>query len=174
MRKTDVLFHSDGFRPGNPAIKVKCYHFGPSAEAVAARFGCDKATASKAVEYAWEMACEDFWRQVPEIVAELFPGAECYSEGRCSGWLVVHGLPDVGGWDAVMLGKWAKLRRLVASEIKWRASDEQVLEDIEANQWAKPGAERYNFVDDEEGHTSCIADLKTAAVQAGYGAVVRG
>ena len=171
MRKSDIQLRRY-YRESVPTINVKCYHFGPSAEVIMARFGCDRATAEKASEFAWQSACEQFWREMPETVSEIFPGAKCYSDGRSSGWLVVTGLPEVESWDAVMVGKWAKLVKIVAAEIDYLKSDGYVLGEIEANQWAKPGAELYNFIDDN-GKTQCLADLKAAAIAAGYGAVVR-
>ena len=172
MKKFDITFRHDCRSGQVPAINVKCYHFGPSVEACMARFNCDRTVAEKAFGYAWQDAQETFWRDAESLVSDVFPGAECYSDGRSAGWLTVHGLPDAETWDAVMLAKWAKLERLVAAEIKYLKSDEQVFKTIESNEWAKPGAEYYNFVDTRDG-PRCIADMKAEATAAGYGAVVR-
>ena len=172
MKKSDIDLRFDSGRQV-PAINVKCHNFGPSAETIMARFGCDRKTAEQASEYAWQFACEQFWREMDDTVQDVFPGAKCYSDGRSSGWLTVHDLPDVESWDAVMIGKWAKLNRIVDTEIKCLSSDDQVLEEIDANQWGKPGAELYNFIDDKAGNIRCIADLKAEAIAAGFAAVVR-
>ena len=175
MRKSDIQFHSDGagWNP-HPAINVKQYQFGPIAATVAARFGCDEKTAERALSFAWESAVDQFWREfADDIVPDIFPGAKCYSEGRGGGWLTVHGLPDVEAWDSIMLGKWAKLCRMVREEIKYLRSDDKVLEDIDVNQWAKAGSELYNFIDGKDGNARCIADLKAEAIAAGYGPVIR-
>ena len=58
-------------------------------------------------------------------------------------------------------------------EIAWLCSAEKVFEDIAANEWAKPGAELYNFIDTKDGKTQCIADLKAEAISAGFAPVVR-
>lgn len=44
----------------------------------------------------------------------LFPGyrVEVWQEGRSGGWAVVHGLPDVETWDAVLLARWRRFERI--------------------------------------------------------------
>jgi hypothetical protein len=176
MRKSDVETHADNWaRGGNPAINIKLWReYRPELDShdISEHFGCDLETAERAGEFWFESAQESFWNTIPDVVSEIFPGCECYSEGRSGGWLVVHGLPEVESWDAVMLGKWSKLCRIVRDEIKYLCSREYMLEDIEDNQWAKPHAERFNFLD-RNGETVCIADLKAQAIDAGFGPVVR-
>lgn len=52
------------------------------------------------------------------------PGVRVWAEGRSGGWAIVEGLPEwdtgegdsegrlVGGWDAVMLGRWRRFEKL--------------------------------------------------------------
>jgi len=175
MRKQDIEFHSDGFgRRSNPAVDVKQRgKFGPSVSELCAKFGCDDETAEKALQLAWDSAQEQFWESAKEWADELFPGAEMYSEGRGAGWLTIHGLPDVESWDAIAVSKWARLAKWCRVEIEYLCSPAAVLDAIAANEWAKPGAEQYNFIDTKDGQTLCIADLKAQAKAAGFGPVVR-
>lgn len=173
MRKSEVQTHSAGYGPPSyPALNVK-YYGRSHVNAVVAHFNCDDKTAEQACEFAWQSARENFWEQAPELARDIFgPHVNVFSAGRSGGWLIVEGLPDVESWDAIALGKWSKFARLIAADIKWRTDWEQVRDDIEANQWAKPGAELYNMVDTDAG-TRCIADLKAEAKAAGFGPVIR-
>lgn len=170
MKKSDIET-----RAGRPAINVKCQHFGMYARDVVEQFKCEEATAERALEFWFESACECFWESIGDTITHCFPGYDVkyYSEGRSGGWLVLHGLPDIESWDAILIARFAKFERLVHADIKWRSTREQIANDIEANQWARPGAEAYNFVDHGDGSTACIADLKDAAKAAGFAAVVR-
>lgn len=171
--KNDVRTHSDS-GPERPAVRVKCDSFALGLD-VAGEFSCDDATAKKALEYAWTSHCEQFWEQAQETAEfHLGKGVTIYSEGRSSGWLVVDGLPDLESWDAIQLTKWAKFERSILAEVAYLSSAEQVRDSITANEWAKPGAEQYNFIDRADGSTACIADLKAQAAEAGFSAVIRG
>jgi hypothetical protein len=174
MKKDDVEFHGDWRSKQRPAVNVKVYCRTPSTDDVIDRWPeCDEKTAEKALEYAYEMAVENFWEQAGESAKEIFgKHVKVFSEGRSGGWLVVDGLDDVKEWDAIALGKWAKLEKELKNDIKWRCQSEQVLGDIEANQWFKPLSERYNFMD-SGGETIVIPDLKAQAIQAGFGPIVR-
>ena len=174
MKKSEIQFHSAGFgRQSHPAVKVKCYNFARGLD-VAAEFKCDEATAERALEFAWKSECEDFWEQAQELAEyNLGPGVTIYSEGRSSGWLVVHGLPDVETWDAIAVNRWFRFVRGVEADIAYRTSATNVREAIAANRWAEPDAEAYNFVYTADGQTLCIADLKAKAREAGFGPVVR-
>ena len=168
MKKSEIQFHSERGL-AHPAVNVKRFSW-PTAAAIAAKLQCTEEQAQRASEFAWEAACEGFWECIQETAAHyLGQGVKAYSEGRSSGWLVVHGLPETGRWDAIQLGKWSRFAQAVQQDIDWRASLDQVCETIEANQWHKDGAEKYNFI----GDGVCIADLKQKAVAAGLGAVVR-
>lgn len=160
----DVDFHSDGFgRRGNPAINVKVRNF-VRIDKVVAKFGCTEDVAEKALQFAFDAACQIFWEDMPALAKEIFGDyVTAYSEGRSSGWYVVHGLPAIDTWDAVLLAKWRKLENAVRAEVAYRTSEICVLEDIEVNQWFKDGSEQYNFIDLANGNgTRCIADLKAA------------
>ena len=110
FHKTDVELHTDGYRTANPAINVKVRRgFGPDVAAIAERFHCDHETAEKALGFAWDMAQETFWEDAAGEVAEIFPNAHMYREGRSGGWLTVHGLPEIESWDAIAVMRWARL-----------------------------------------------------------------
>ena len=177
MRKSDVETRYNYGQGHIPCINVKLYRGRDSTpemdvDDIAEHFGCDRDTAERAAEYCDESAREQFWEEIPDTAKEIFPGCEVYSDGRSGGWLVVHNLPDVESWNAVTLGKWAKLCRIVRDEIKYLCSREYITEQIAANEWAKPYAERFNFLD-RNGQTVCLADLKAQAIAAGFGPVVR-
>lgn len=168
MKKSDIET-----RRGLPALNVKCYDFAHGLD-VPKTFGCTEKQAERALEFAWETACEDFWRDLPEYARDILsPRADVFSDGRSGGWLVVKGLPPVESWDAVLCSKWAKFARLARSELRYLASAENVREQIESNEWHKTGAELYNFVDRADGSTVCLADLKAEARAAGFSDVVR-
>lgn len=167
-RKDDVDFHSDGNRPAHAAVNVK--HYGPYLGGkVVDHFKCSQQTAEQALQYSLESAQEVFWENVQEYVKELFgPTAKVFSEGRSGGWLVPsfprQGFTreDVEGWDALALTTWARLVKWCTVEIAYRSSWECVREDIEANEWAKEGSERYNFMELKDGRTVTMSELKNA------------
>ena len=173
MKKSDIQIHRDGYRPSNPAINVKVQKLGLTAQQVAGHFECSLDTAERALNFAFESAKEQFWEQAKEFAAEVFgKRLTVYCEGRSGGWLALHGLPPLESWDALMVSKYARLANWCETEIEYRGSRDCLIDDIDANQWAKPGAEQYNFVTTAFGN-QCIADLKQAAINAGFGAVVR-
>lgn len=172
MKKSDVEFHSDRYgRSKLPAINVKCYDFAKGID-VAKDFNCSEEQAEKALEFAWEAACTQFWEDAQEIVTDIYGPVKCYSQGRSGGWLVVHGLPEFEQWNAINLAKWSSLCKRIKGLLDWLTSAEQTREAIESNRWHELGAEQYNFVY-LNNETVCIADLKQQAIQAGFGAIIR-
>lgn len=172
--KSQIKTHSDGFgRSSNPAINVKCRNF-PSSANVSAKFGCSKETAEKAIDFAYECACANFWEQVQEQADyHLGSGFKVYSEGRSSGWLTVHEMPDLESWDAIACAKWFRFEACIRADIAYRCELENVMAEIESNEWHKDGSEKYNFIDRADGSTACIADMKADAIKAGFAPVVR-
>lgn len=61
-------------------------------------------------------ACEFEFEYFQGWADEIIPGINLEREGRSGGHMVATNLPDVETWDAIMLGKWAKLAR-IAREI---------------------------------------------------------
>ena len=174
MKKSEIQTHQDGYRPSNPAINVKVRQLGVTAEQIAEHFQCSEQTAQRALNFAFESAKEQFWEQAKEFAAEVFGrDVTVYTEGRSGGWLTLHGLPELETWDARMVGKYARLAAWCRTEIEYRVSRKCLIDDIDANGWSKPGAEQYNFITTAHGDR-CLADLKQAAIAAGFGAVVRG
>ena len=171
MKKSDIDTHGERGRI-YPAINVKVYRMGWNDETVSEHFKCSPETASKAARYSFESAQEQFWEDVKEEAHELFGNVGVYSGGRSGGWLEVHDLPELEYWNAIMVSKWARLEKWVREEIAYLTSWDYHREAIESNQWAKDGAEKFNFTD-RNGKTECIADLKAAAVAAGFAPVVR-
>lgn len=88
----------------------------------------------------WEWACESGWEDAQSSAEDIFgKRAKVYSDGRSGGWLVVHGLPPVESWDAIMLGKWsryaARAREAVkglAYSVAWNAYTHGFEPDVEA------------------------------------------
>lgn len=124
-----------------------------------------------AIEYWAEQRREEFWYEfAPDLAHEIFGSrVEVYSAGRSGGWLIVKGLEDVENWDAIALGKWRSFEKKISDWIKyWNTEEgiESVIEDIEANRWAEPGAERYNFIEVNADEMKCVVDMKAAMNEA--------
>lgn len=170
--KNDVQLHCEHMQSGHPAVNVKVYRT-PTTDDVVERFKCSEAQAQRACEYCFNSMQQIFWEEIEPMAQEIFPHVKVYSEGRSGGWLVVHGLPEVETWDAVMLGKWRKFENMVKVTIKGNCDKTAWLDSIEANKWYQEGAELYNFYDAKNGHV-CLSEMKQEAVKAGFGLVVRG
>jgi hypothetical protein len=155
--KQDVQFHRDGYGPSRPAINVKVRNLNwPIAE----ELGVSEEIAEQAGELALESAQVNFWNEAaPDLASECLGDVQVFSEGRQSGWLVVHGLDDFETWDAVQLAKWRKfevgIRDLIRDLTDWQT----VKENIEANRWAEPGARLYNWYEFEDGHSEAFPDM---------------
>ena len=162
MRKytrEDVDTHRLGYGYGRaPAVNVKNRNH-VDADVVVHEFGCSQATAEKALEWAWESACEVFWSMdAPQIVEESFGEyAKFHSEGRSSGWLVVTNLPPIEEWDAIALGRWRSFENRVRREVDYLTSAEWVLDTIEANEWAEPEERDQNEV--TRRHANALDEL---------------
>ena len=168
-RKDDVSFHSDGFRPGHPAVNVKVRRFaeGLDCDDLVKLHGCSKDQAEKALEWAFNMAQREFWECVQDWAEEcLGDHVKAYSEGRSSGWVVVYHLPDFETWDAVQLAKWRRFEAGCLSHVRDLCKREVVLESIEANRWAEDGAEEYNFVHRDNKPPVCMVEVNKAKREA--------
>jgi hypothetical protein len=173
--REDIETHSEHYGKARPAVNVKVYRF-PGLYKIMDKFECEEAEASRAGEYAFESACELFWNECAQDVADDVFGDErvkVYSEGRSGGWLVVDGLSSVESWDLMMINKWHSFETKIKKEIAFRTSEEMIFEDIAANEWCKPMAEKYNFYQKENGENVCIADMKAEAIAKGYAPIVR-
>ena len=174
MRKHDIQTHELHYMgPRLPAINVKVYSFGCTAEDVAERFQCNEELAIKAINFWFESAVEQFWEEATEIARTIFPDATVNSAGRSSGWLVLSGLSALALWDAPAVQRFARLQKEVRRLMAYLTSSDYMLEAIESNRWAEEGAEHYNFFDAKDGTVKCIAEEKRKAMQAGFGPVVR-
>lgn len=134
MRRTDVEFHSDGFRPSRPAVNVKVRGSyddvtlplelggvsedgGKTWQAVLTdplftHEWIEDNMSEESVFGFFDAACQDAWEMLTEDAKEIFGShVKVYSEGRSGGWAVVDGLPEFDTWDAIMLGKWGKFTR---------------------------------------------------------------
>jgi hypothetical protein len=174
-RKTDIEIHSGRFQHGgHPAVNVKVHRF-PSTCKIADHFHCEETEAERAGEYAFRSACERFWEEVPDIAHDLFgPSVAVYSEGRSGGWACIDGIdPSIENWTLLTLNKWRSFESRCKKLVSWLASEERVFEDIAVNEWTKPGAEAFNFTELPSGESKCIADLKAAAIAAGFAPIVR-
>lgn len=120
MRKADVTFHREGFAGDSlPAVNVKVRGLfrdvrlpladaapGLTHEWIAAHLSDEQMD-----ELFWRV-CDNEWVSLQSDAADIFgPGVTVEAEGRSGGWAVVHGLPDVEGWDAVAVAKWARFAR---------------------------------------------------------------
>lgn len=135
MRRADVTTHYDHGIP-RPAVNVKVYGGTPSDEAlrgIAEECGAVSAGFTREyleeldADWLFEAACESGWEALQANAEEIFgayplyrssyaPRVEVRAEGRSGGWCVVHGLPALEDWDAVMLAKWRKFERWARQE----------------------------------------------------------
>lgn len=174
--KSDVQTHSDGtgWRQSYPALNVKLHNmFDGHVDAIQEKFSCSEKQAQIALDMAVDSSTERFWEDTQDTSDHFFgkTSATVYSEGRSNGWLVVIGLPSIESWDAIQLMKWRRFAKCIDQDIEYRCAINTIIEDIEANQWWKEGAEQYNFID-QNGETKCIADMKQEAIKAGFGPVL--
>lgn len=169
--KDDVQFHSEGMghRPAHPALNIKVgYRECPCDDDIMGWFNCEQEDAERAAQFAMNMAQRQFFDEAEAAATEIFDGwgAKVYSEGRSGGWLVVHNLPDFESWDAVMFGKWKAFANRIDELMSHYLDADLWKENIEANRWAEPGSEEYNFVDRPDGTVVCIAEANRAAEKA--------
>ncbi len=149
---------------GGPCINVKAHLPMGLVQVVMNRFSCSRELAEQALEFYEEGARELFWdnakEQLPEVMRR--PGVEIYSGGRSGGWLCVTGLPHPrdDDWDDDLDKAWQDAEEWVKAEIESLLDEEVVLSDIEANRWAEEGAEKYNYIDTEDGSVQCVMDVK--------------
>lgn len=176
MKKAEIETYYERGCGRCPSINVKVHQFGT--ELTAEKLHCDEATFEKAMGYAFESSQEMFWEEVQEIANYYleekgpFYKPNVYSAGRSGGHLIVSNLPDVETWDAIKVTAWGRFVKAIKSDIEWRCKAENILDDIESNEWNKPYSEKYNFLDTNKGSV-CIADMKKQAIDAGFGPIVR-
>lgn len=164
-RKEDIETHSERYGGSRPAVNVKVYHFDHQLKVVD-HFKCSEEVAEQALNFVFTFAQERFWEDAPEWASEIFGShVKVYSEGRSGGWLVVHNLPPIEEWNAIMVSKWARFEKMVKSEIEYCTAWEQVREDIECNEWAQDDAEQFNFIDTAQG-VRTVAELNAHLAQA--------
>jgi len=160
--KADVETHSDGHRPSRPAINVKCHDF-PDSGKLAERLGCAYGEAQHAARLAFDSAQERFWEDAVELGREVFgDSVKIYSEGRMSGWVAVHGLPDIADWDATELACWRRFARLIGQTYAYAIDFDAVCEAIQSNEWADLDAEQYNYVERKDGTSVTVPQIKRA------------
>lgn len=165
MRKDEVETHSTSNYGGpyHPAVNVKYYGLSHESE-VQEKFGCTEKVARRALQWQLESAQGRFWEGAQEWAEECFgKGVDVWPAGRSDGWAVVEGLPDLDGWDAIQLSKWAKFTKMCSRGIKYLTSEEMVIGDIASNRWAEENSEEYNYYDKADGSTVCLADVPRCA-----------
>jgi len=152
-----MQFHNDGYgRPSHPAINVKVRgwwrnvplplnlgSYSDDGGKTWKESTSHPAFTREAIEplmeshgdAAFDSVCASFWECVRDEAREMLahPGIEVYSEGRSSGWVVVHRLPDVETWDAIMLARWRRFE--VWCESCARDVPRDMLEWIYLNAW---------------------------------------
>ena len=189
FKKTDIKLHTDGgYGTYYPAVNIKVYNLGCTTDDVMQKFGCTEEVAEKALQFAFDAECRDFWEYWQDTTGDVenglygspeyafFPGEKVMVQcaGRSGGWLIVQGLPPVEEWNAIMVSRWNKFQRAVKEGVAYKISKESLLDDIEANKWALPYAEAYNFFKGSNRTSVCIAEVKAgvaAYAQEKYGFV---
>lgn len=153
--RDDVQFHSDGYgRESNPAVNVKvytglrdCWKEFARDELPDPRFTLDWIEDNASAEHLdaifWS-ACEAEFEYLEGWVTgsegdSLFPGhrVTLEREGRSGRWAVVHGLPELEEWDAVLLARWRKFERIakeIAAGIPYQMLSSLYINDFEI--WA--------------------------------------
>lgn len=146
-----VTMHSDGFRPGNPAVNVKVHSyrwFDETVKALVER-GVPEDVANEAAETAYDIHKNWFWEGVDEIAKwELWTNRhterasfwgftsdyKIYQEGRSGGWLVVHGLPHPEEWTKAQRIRWSRFEDAIAAEVEHYTDPDHLLETIDSNE----------------------------------------
>ena len=161
-RKDDIqISYHQGTR-GLPMVNVKVYHW-PILD-----------VSEKAAQFAWESQQDRFWEEVEDAAREIWHHTiKVYSAGHGGGYAVVSGLHNVESWDAIDVAKWSRFEKWCKMEIEYLTNKEELLDLIEANRWNEEGAEEFNFFDSPDGETICISEMKLAAIEAGFGPVIR-
>lgn len=128
MKKSDVTFHSDGYREGHAAVNVKVrarpdfYAWGVTngADPRFTEAWVDEHTTQEDRDDFWNEALKLGWDQLDNDAESIFgKGYHVHSEGRSGGWAIVcqqlggsshfhqFGREAVETWDAIALGRWA-------------------------------------------------------------------
>ncbi len=161
--KSDVEFHSANYyAPYYSAVNVKVKGLYPLEYKIEDEFNCSEETAEKALQFAFDSACDLFWNDEAQSIADdtFDYDVKIYSAGRSGGWLIVIGLPDFDTWDAINLSKWHSFENKIKAEVNYLTSWEAMKDAIDANRWAEEGAEQYNFYEKSDGESFCLVDWK--------------
>src|SRR5215471_19136928 len=134
--KEDIEFHSDGFRPGRPAVNVKVYDSLDSGfqkweqdnpdhdPSFTMEWIEENIDDEKLDSLFWHM-CEIRWDDIEWEAREIWGdnaytdshgrrryAIQVYSEGRSGGWAVVDGInTDVDSWDAIEFNSWKRFAK---------------------------------------------------------------
>jgi hypothetical protein len=126
MKKQDVKFHSDGYRPSRPAVNVKVHRgiedvdfkqFHADADEGFTLAWVQEHVSDERLNDAFNWACERGFERLQEAAQAIFgSGVKVWAEGRSGGWAVVEGLPDFDSWDAIALTRWARFEQYAKAE----------------------------------------------------------
>jgi hypothetical protein len=146
-------------------ISVKVYNFGDS-KTVIEKFNCSEAQAMKALEYTFDISQREFWDYwtdsdnlkdyFPTRLINGKPMVHVSQEGRSGGWMIVDGISEEDN-------DFQDFKKDVMEDIKWRCSEECILDAIEANCWWEESAEEYNFITDRWERSYSVSSLKVMA-----------
>jgi hypothetical protein len=161
FKKSDITFHSDGYRERKPAVNVKVYDSLAQGFAKWAavepdhdpRFTVEWIEANLSDEaqsdyftFACENGIEDAENDAQELWGSRLYGRDVtvYTEGRSGGWLIVDGIDiDVESWDAIAVAKWGKFARWARATADYTMA--RMVDMIYINrfdQWADEESER--------------------------------
>lgn len=135
MTKDRISFHCEPNGRRFPAVNVRVYIICSSSLNYESIYKISDKESQAINDYVWEANCSMFWDCcAQEIANEILPsGCKIYSEGRSSGWLVVHGLPDYEDWDEAMFSTWDKFEKAIHARIKDLFSLESIKELVNVN-----------------------------------------
>jgi hypothetical protein len=128
MRKSEIERSYHNGTEGLPMVNVKQYRWDLTVEEVESLRGefpflpADNRRAHNLLvdvveEYEWvvdagrELGWEYLQSDAEGVYDDTPYAVQVWSQGRSGGWAVVHGLPDVDEWDAIMVAKWAKFAK---------------------------------------------------------------
>jgi len=158
-----------------PAVNIKVYRtpgIDAARKALEAR-GVAPRVVERALEWAFNSACRNWWDGEPEYCADchLVP-CEGFSsdyridqEGRSGGWLVVTGLGEPLDWTPEQVAAWDAFEGAIHESIERALEKGSILEEIDSNRWAEEFAQEYNFIDTASGCV-CMADVNRAKAEA--------
>jgi hypothetical protein len=119
-------------------------------------FGCSREVAERAIEYAFQLACELMMEDIEGLMEKY--GVD---------WKIERGTlyAALDGDDEETETKLDELSRAVEGMAKFYMSKEFVMEHIEVNKWYMPCSREYNFYQKDNGESVVLPEIVQDAVE---------